>query len=118
MTGITAAQTATAYTAALAAVGRAMTLRRRVGTSASFTDVTVTGATRDYRPGERAAGGIAEGDIEVTIGTAETTAAAWPAPPRKGDLIVIDGRSWAVQGAETLRHAATVAAYRMQCRGG
>jgi hypothetical protein len=102
--------------AALKDNGRPMKLRRRVGTTSTFTDVDVYGADRGYKPDE-IAGLLQQGDRRVTIGTAEILAASWPAPPRKGDFLVIDGVSTAVQGVEPRYLGTTPLAYVMWVRG-
>ena len=108
---------ATKVAAALARYGRAMTLRRRVGTTDTFTDVTVYGVTRSFSPAELVAD-IKQGDMEITISNSEITAAAWPGPPAKGDFIVVDGRSWTLQGAFPRNLSSTVLAFVLWARGG
>lgn len=101
----------------LARNGRAMTLRRRVGTTAAFTDVTVVGRLRDFSP-EQLVGGVMQGDAEAVIDAGPVLAAAGFAPPRKGDLLVVDGRTWAVQGCQPRAIGAQVVAYDLWVRGG
>jgi hypothetical protein len=101
---------------ALSENGRFMKLRRRIGTTTSFTDVDVYGADRGYKPQE-IAGLLQQGDRSVTIGTAEIVTASWPAPPKKGDFLVIDGVSTAVQGAEPRYLGNAVLAYILWVRG-
>lgn len=98
--------------AALARYGRPMELKRRVGTSTSFTTVTVSGVSQGYQPQELV-GGIVQGDRKVTISNAEIAAAGWPGPPGKGDLC--DGA--AVQGCETKHLGAEVLAHVLWVRG-
>lgn len=102
---------------ALLRYGRAMVLRRRVGTTSAFTDVLVHGVTQTYKPGELL-GGLVQGDQQVTISDADIDAADWPGPPRKGDIIIIDGRTWALQGAETKYLGDAVLAHVLWVRGG
>ena len=105
-------------TAALRQYGRAMTLRRRVGTSAAFAEVVVQGVAREYRPHELV-GGLQQGDQQVTVSNAEIAAqSAYAGPPRKGDQILIDGRAWTLQGCETKYLGTTVLAHVLWCRGG
>jgi hypothetical protein len=103
-------------TAALKENGRLMKLRRRLGTTTTFTDVDVFGSDKNYEPAE-ISGLLQQGDRRVVIGTAEIQAAAWPAPPRKGDFVVIDGVSTAVQGAEARYLGNTILAYKLWVRG-
>lgn len=98
--------------AALAKYGRPLLLRRRVGTTSAYTDVTVAGVSQGYAPHELV-GGIIQGDRKITISNAEILAASWPGPPKKGD--VLDGG--AVQGCETKYLGATVLAHVCQVRG-
>ncbi|WP_207479567.1 hypothetical protein [Arenibaculum pallidiluteum] len=102
--------------AALAKYGRPMTLRRRVGTTSAFSDVTVKGVADGYKPAELV-GGIVQGDRQVTISNAEIAAAAWPGPPKKGDFVMIDGVQTAVQGVETKHLATDILAHVLWVRG-
>lgn len=108
---------ASSVAAELARLGRPMTLRRRIGTTASFTSVTVNGVDRSYQPGE-VMGAIEQGDAQVTIGGSEIAAAAWPGPPRRLDTILIDGQAWTVQGADSKTIGSTLIAYVLHVRGG
>jgi hypothetical protein len=101
----------------LARYGRAMTLRRRVGTGATFTDIAVTATLRDFSP-EQLVGGVMQGDAEAVVGATHVLAVAGFAPPRKGDLLVADGRTWAVLGCKPRAVASTVVAYDLWIRGG
>jgi len=96
--------------------GRFMSLRRRVGTTATFTEVAVRGVARGYRP-EELVGSIAQGDREVIISNAEIEAAGWPGPPRRGDIIVIDGVTTTVQAPDTRRLLAETVGHILQVRG-
>lgn len=100
----------------LSQYGRTMKLRRRVGTTSSYTDVDVKGTDKGYKAAE-IAGLLQQGDRKITIGTAEIVAASWPAPPRKGDFLVIDGTSTAIQGAEPRYKGTVVLAYELWVRG-
>lgn len=101
---------------ALQKYGRSMTLRRRVGTTSTYTDVGVRGVAKGYRPAELL-GGLQQGDRYVTISNKEIAASGWPGPPRKGDFVVIDGLSTAVQGVESKNLSAEVLAHVMWVRG-
>lgn len=103
--------------AELARMGEPMTLRRRQGTSATFTSASVFGVLRDFEPDELA-GAIRQGDAEITIAHKPLDAAAWPAPPRNGDLIDVAGRTWAVQGALPKSMGGVTAAWMLWVRGG
>jgi len=101
---------------ALAQYGRAVTLRRRAGTSATFTDVTVHGVAKGYRPQELL-GGVTQGDQSVTISNQEILAAGWPGPPVRGDLLVIGGKTTTVQGCETKYLGSDILAHVLWVRG-
>lgn len=97
--------------------GRAMTLRRRVGTGSTFTEVAVMATLRDFSP-DRVVGGVMQGDAEAVIDAAPVLAASGFGAPRKGDLLVADGRTWAVQGAKPRAVGSAVVAYDLWVRGG
>lgn len=101
---------------ALRKYGRTMRLRRRVGTTTAYTDVDVKGTDKGYQPDELA-GLLQQGDRRITISNAEIAAANWPGPPRKGDFLVIDGVSTAVQGAEPRYLRTEVLAHVLWVRG-
>lgn len=96
--------------------GRNLTLRRRVGTTAAFTDVSPRGYSRGFKA-EELVGGIIQGDREVVISDAEIAAGNWPGPPRKGDVVVIDGTSATVQGVLTMYDGTERAAHILWVRG-
>ena len=101
----------------LARYGRAMTLRRRVGTGSTFTEISVTATLRDFSP-DRVVGGVMQGDAEAVIDAAPVLDKSGFGAPRKGDLLVADGRTWAVQGAKPRAVGSTVVAYDLWVRGG
>ena len=101
---------------ALRKYGRTMKLRRRIGTTTSYNDVDVKGTDRGYKPDE-IAGLLQQGDRRITISNAEIATTGWPGPPRKGDVLVVDGVSTAVQGSEAKYAATTVIAHVLWVRG-
>lgn len=105
---------ARAFRGVLARNGRTMTLRRRVGTSATFTEASVTGYATAYRP-EQLAGLVKQGDQKIVIGPALGAIAA---PLKAPDMIVLDGRSYAIQGATPRMVAGVVVGYEIWARGG
>ena len=98
----------------LAAKGRPMTLRRRTGTTSAFTEATVQGYPSAYRP-EQLTGLVKQGDLKVIIGP---DLGAITAPIKAPDMIVIDGRSYAVQGATARMVGDAIAGYELWVRGG
>lgn len=101
---------------ALERKGRPLTLRRRIGTTNAFTDVSPKGYDRGFKAQELL-GGIIQGDREVVIGNAEIVAAGWPAPVRKGDVVVMDGVTATVQGARAMYVGTVPAAHVLWVRG-
>lgn len=102
----------------IGAHGRTMTLRRPLTVNpATYQDVVLLGFTRAYRP-EQMPGDVRQGDQMCAICANEITAAGWPAPPRPRDLILVDGRSWAVLGAQTIADGAEILGWDLWIRGG
>lgn len=97
----------------LARNGRPMTLRRRVGVTAAFTDATVQGFMVAFNPTE-VAGLVQQGDARVTIGPDAGDLTA----PRENDVLSIDGKAWRVMGAQALYVGVTLAGWRLWARGG
>jgi len=106
----------TKVAAALKRYGRAMKLRRRIGTTSSYVDVDVKGVASGFKPDELV-GLVQQGDRSVIISNAEIAATGWPGPPRKGDFVVIDGVTAAVQGAEAKYLGSEVLAHVVWVRG-
>jgi hypothetical protein len=96
--------------------GRFMSLRRRIGTTNTFTEVAVRGLSANYPP-EELVGGIVQGDRKVIISNAEIDAASWPGPPRRGDILVIDGISTTVQAPDNRVLLSTTVGHVLQVRG-
>ena len=105
---------AKAFLGVLARNGRTMTLRRRVGTSTAFTEVSVTGYATAYRP-EQLTGLVKQGDQKIIIGP---DLGAITAPIKAPDMVLMDGRSYAVQGATPRMVAGVVVGYEIWVRGG
>jgi hypothetical protein len=82
-------------TAIIAAQGEACTLQR-----SGQTDLSVSAFVRGYRP-EQLVGGLQQGDRQVTMTDSEIAAASWPGPPQKGDFVVINSKTTAVQDVES-----------------
>jgi hypothetical protein len=90
--------------------GRPVTLKR-----SGVADLPVTAKVRGYQPQE-VIGEVQQGDRLVIFGTAEITAAVWPAPPKKGDQIVID-RTTTVESVEARYVGSVAALYFARVRG-
>lgn len=107
---------ATATRNLLARFGRAMTVRRRVGTGATFTTATAHGALGAYRP-DQLVGGVMQGDAQIILDAAPIIAAGL-APLVKGDQVVADGRTWAAQGVQARYDGPRLCAFELWVRGG
>ncbi|MGC2853952.1 hypothetical protein ACM64Y_00620 [Novispirillum sp. DQ9] len=97
--------------ALIAAKGEGCTLKRT-----GQPDLSVRAFVRGYKP-EELVGGLIQGDREARISDAEIAAAAWPGPPRKGDLLVIGGKTAAVQGCDTRKVGGVAYMHVMTVRG-
>lgn len=78
--------------------------------------LNLIGFVRGYKPDELT-GAIDQGDREVRISDVEIAAAGWPGPPRKGDLLLIDGKPTAVQSCSSPKLRGRVAMHILQVRG-
>lgn len=107
---------ATATRNLLARFGRAMTMRRRVGTSGDFTTATADGVLGTYRP-DQLAGGVMQGDARIILDAAPIVAAGL-SPLVKGDQVVADGRTWAAQGVHARYDGDVICAFEVWVRGG
>ncbi len=96
-------------------VGKPATLRRVAGPG-RFVSVTLKAVWRGYQPQELA-GGIVQGDREVRIGNAEIAARKWPGPPRRGDQMILEGRTFTVMAADSPNIGETTAMHILQVRG-
>lgn len=98
-------------TEALNSYGSSMTLTRLPSTT-----VALQGVARNYQPSE-VAGGVSQGDRHVVIGVAEMIAASWPAPPVRGDQMLIGGRTFQVIAVDVLAVGGADVRYDIQVRG-
>lgn len=98
--------------------GRAMTLRSYAANRADPpTECTVYGITRAYTP-EQLVGDVKQTDTEVVIEAKSVAAGGWPAPPKNGDAMVIDGKVYTVQGDPTPRQLGSeILVYILRVRG-
>lgn len=95
--------------------GETMTLQR-TGQS----DLSVKG--KRLRPGgagsSQAVGAVAQNMITVKISNAEIAAASWPGPPRKGDKLVMGGRTYTLEADSDVRgDAGTTLAHFLVVKG-
>jgi hypothetical protein len=98
--------------------GAVLTLRRQTATNpATYRDVSLLGMPAFYKPGTLT-GGVQQGDAQVQILTDEITAAGWPGPPRVRDLLIVDGRTWSVIGANPVMVGPLTIGFSLWIRGG
>lgn len=95
--------------------GQSLVLRRVI-TGVAPVSVDLKGVVKDYKPNELV-NGVQQGDRMVIICNAEIESESWPGPPRKGDQVVIDGKTATVQYCNTLRLRGQVARHNLQVRG-
>lgn len=99
--------------------GRTMRLTRLGGTppGSTTTNVNLSGVMHHYAPSELVAG-IVQGDVRVEILNDEIATNNWPGPPRKGDRLLIDGRTYVLQGSTPAHDGAQVIGHSLWARGG
>lgn len=95
--------------------GRQVLLRRLSG-SELFFDVVVYSYGRNYTINE-IVGGITQGDRMERISQREIDATQWPGPIRRGDQLVIEGRTCQVVASETVVVGGETVEYVIQARG-
>lgn len=115
----------------LAAFGQDVTLRRVTGTThQTNVDCTCRALVRGYRADELA-GGIIQGDSLVILSATDIIAAQWPGGqpvtsppgatdprvPRKGDKVIIEGKTRNVEYAEPIYVAGALHRINLQVRG-
>jgi hypothetical protein len=88
--------------AIIARAGKIVTLRRLTGTQRVSFGVELKAVVRQAQPNELVAGLAEFGRIAI-CGNAEIVARQWPGPPKKGDELVVGGKTLAVLAVET-RH--------------
>lgn len=95
--------------------GAPVTLRRRVGTTGSFVDATALGVLRAYRP-EQLTEGLKQGDARLIVDAVAAQAGGFD-PPKKGDLAVLDGHTYTVQGCNQRDVGGNTATFEIWVRG-
>lgn len=95
--------------------GQDIILRRTTGTALiKFDSPTTRARVVDYRPDELV-GEVQQGDRKAIL--SPTMLANWPAPPTKGDRVVVDGAVWAVMNVNPLSIGNRLVRIEMQIRG-
>lgn len=109
---------AASIAAALTKYGRPMTLKRRQGTTDDFDSVTVYGVDQATKSPDDRVDNFRPGDRTVTISDTEIAAQSdYAGPPQEGDILVVDGREWLVQGCNTRHLGAVALAHVLWIRG-
>jgi hypothetical protein len=99
-------------------MGRPMTLRRPNPASGSPpADLRVQAYLYPFSP-QLIAGPIKQGDAQVQMLNDEIAAAGWPGPPGAGDWLVIDGKTWQIEGANAVYDGSTALGFNLWVRGG
>ena len=87
--------------------GRQILLRRLSGPD-TFFDVTVYAYSTNYHIDSRERvggadtfGGVSQGDREERISNKEIDERQWPGPPKRGDQIIAEDKTYQVRGVET-----------------
>lgn len=93
-----------------------MTLRRVTGTGDVHFDVTLYGYSSRYAPQE-IVGEVAQGDVKIIVSNREILEHSWPGPPRRSDVMIMDGKPYRVLGVEVQSIGAETVMHVMQCRG-
>lgn len=96
---------------ALQRTGQDVSLRR-VGQD----DLAVRARVRDYTVSELA-GAIQQGDSHVIMSPTEMTAANWPAPPKKGDRLLVGARVCLVETVAPKHVDGEAVRYELVVRG-
>lgn len=102
---------------ALSRAGETITLRRPLGTSPiTYRDVQVRAHVRGFNT-EDLTGAITQVDSKVIMSPSEITAANWPGPPKKGDKVIIDGRTRNVEAVFPIYASNELVRIEMRVRG-
>jgi hypothetical protein len=98
--------------------GRPATLRRQTAVKpAAYTDVALLVVSTHYSP-EAIHEAVKQGDVKLATTNDEIAAAGWPGPPASTDLVILDGKTWSVEGVEQVFEAAVCIGFVLQVRGG
>lgn len=100
------------FTKSMRSAGRPMELKRRIGTTSTFTTCIVYGKDNGYQPTELI-GGVVQGDRHIRIAQADILAANWPGPPKKNDYL----DNGVIQGAQPLYEKAELLGFVCWVRG-
>jgi hypothetical protein len=109
--------TADSVADAIEIVGKAATLRRLSGRAGIWFDVTVIAVWSGSQPIE-IVGGIVQVDREVKISDRAIAARKWPGPPRRGDQMILDGRTHQVLVVDSRSVGEETVMHIIQVRGG
>lgn len=113
-----------ALDASLAEHGEAVTLRRRIGTGATFVDLAIRASIRGYKA-EQLVGSIKQTDQQFIFSPSEIAAASatWPgaagggADPTTNDFLVVAGRQRKIEHVAPTRVGGAVVRYEGRVLG-
>jgi len=105
-----------ATAAMLARYGESVVLRRPTGKGLHI-DVDCVARVDQFQPHELI-GGVIQGDRNVILANLEIEVRQWPGPPRRGDQLIIGGRTTTVQGVDTISIGDRIVRHNIQVRGG
>ena len=103
--------------------GDRIRLRRQTG-KGLYIEVSCVARITKFTPEMRAqilaAGGVGQGDRLCVISNREISARRWPGPPRRGDIVIIEGEgnTTIVQGCDTSTLENVVMRHDLTIRGG
>ena len=96
--------------------GEAVVLRRPTG-NGIWAECPVFARVDQFQPHELV-GGILQGDRKVIMSSIELAAQGWPSDPRRGDQVMIGGKTTTVQAVDTVTLGSEVQRHNIQVRGG
>lgn len=97
-------------------IGAAVTLRRPTGPSGITFDVPLMAVIRGYAPNELV-GGIQQGDRRAIVSNRFILERQWPGPPRRGDQLIVDGRTTTIQAVDSTEVGDLIVKHELQIRG-
>lgn len=101
--------------AAIREEGRDVTVQRLVS-NAVTASLACRAMVRGYKPAELA-GGIIQGDTRIVVAALTLAEGGFPVPFRKGDRVVIDGRTTTIQAADPIHAGQALGKWIIQARG-
>lgn len=91
-------------------------LIRRIATNVAPVLLNCCGVLKDYKSDELV-NGVNQGDRKLIISNWEIEDQGWPGPPRRNDQVVVDGKTYTIQGCNTLKLRGVITRHNIQVRG-